>query len=213
MADLHIYLPGILLAYSVLLVGIVSPGPAVLAIIGTSMERGRMPGVQLATGVVCGSAFWGVMAAAGMAAIMTTYATLLTIIKIAGGIYLLWLAWKSLRTALAKPSHVGQAPEARQGEGRKMFLTGLFIHLTNPKAILAWIATIALGVTADTPIWVSYVIVSGGILISLIGNLSYALVFSTGPMARMYLRAKRPIAWVFAGFFGFAGLRLLMSRN
>ena len=34
-AELDLYLPGILLAYGVLILGICSPGPAVLAIIGT----------------------------------------------------------------------------------------------------------------------------------------------------------------------------------
>jgi threonine/homoserine/homoserine lactone efflux protein len=40
----------------------------------------------------------------------------------------------------------------------------------------------------------------------------YALVFSTEPMIRLYRRARRGIEGVLAAFFGFAGLRLLMSR-
>jgi threonine efflux protein len=40
----------------------------------------------------------------------------------------------------------------------------------------------------------------------------YALVFSTAPMIHLYRRARRGIEGVLAAFFGFAGLRLLMSR-
>ena len=41
MQDITIYLPGILLAYSAFLLAIASPGPNVLAVIGTSMSVGR----------------------------------------------------------------------------------------------------------------------------------------------------------------------------
>jgi len=208
--DAHI--AGILLAYSVLIVGIMSPGPAVIAIIGTAMERGRTQGVYLASGVVCGSAFWGISAALGMAAILTKFATALWVIKIIGGLFLLWLAFKSLRSALYPSTAPDPKRAAKQGTPRRMWMTGFLIHLTNPKAIIAWVATIALGVTETSPLWVSFAIVLGGIVISTIGNLGYALIFSTKPVAAAYLRAKRPIEGLFAAFFGFAGFKLLTSK-
>ena len=211
--ELDIHLPGILLAYSVLIVGIFSPGPAVLAIIGTALNRGRIPSVQLAAGVVCGSAFWGVAAAAGMAAILASFAYALTILKIVGGLFLLWLASKAFRSALKGQGTDQASLAAKSGTPVRMWTAGLLLHLTNPKAIMAWLATIALGVTASSPIWVSFVIVLGGIIISATGNLTYALLFSTRPAASLYLRAKRPIEFIFAGFFGLAGIKLLMSRG
>ncbi len=47
---------------------------------------------------------------------------------------------------------------------------------------------------------------------SLTVNFSYALLFSSKPIAMLYLRVKRPIQFAFAAFFGVAGLRLLTSR-
>ncbi len=213
LSDLSLHLPGILLAYSVLIIGICSPGPAVLAIIGTALSRGRAPAVQFSLGVVCGSAFWGVAAAAGMTAILTAYANVLIVMKIAGGLYLMWLAWKALRSALAGGE--GAAPEsfARQmASPTRLWAGGFMLHLLNPKAVMAWLATIALAVTVSTPVWVSFVIVLGGIVISLVGNLAYALVFSTERMANLYRRAKRPIELMFAGFFGLAGAKLLSTH-
>ena len=80
------------------------------------------------------------------------------------------------------------------------------------RADMAWLATIALAVTASTPVWVSFAIVLGGIVISLVGNLAYAVIFSTERMADLYRRAKRPIELMFAGFFGLAGAKLLSSQ-
>ena len=55
MQDLTHYLPGIFLAYTAFLLAIASPGPNILAVIGTSMGMGRQSGISLALGVASGS--------------------------------------------------------------------------------------------------------------------------------------------------------------
>src|SRR5260370_42702952 len=55
MDQISIYLPGILLAYATFFLAIASPGPNVLAIIGTSMSVGRRSGIALALGVAVGA--------------------------------------------------------------------------------------------------------------------------------------------------------------
>jgi threonine/homoserine/homoserine lactone efflux protein len=50
MAEISPYISGILLAYTAFLLGIASPGPNVLAVIGTSMGVGRGSGMTLALG-------------------------------------------------------------------------------------------------------------------------------------------------------------------
>ena len=44
MAELNLYLPRILLAYSACLLGLASPGPNVPAVLGTAMGEGRRAG-------------------------------------------------------------------------------------------------------------------------------------------------------------------------
>ena len=44
MEQVSTYLPGILLAYSAFLLGIISPGPNILAVMGTSLSAGRREG-------------------------------------------------------------------------------------------------------------------------------------------------------------------------
>jgi len=93
------YLPGLLLAYTICALGILSPGPNVLAVMGTSMGEGRQQGKALAWGISSGSFLWALMTWAGLVAVITAYAAVLVAIKIAGGIYLLWLAFKAFRSA------------------------------------------------------------------------------------------------------------------
>ena len=74
-----------------------SPGPAILAIAGTSMTSGRSAGLAVASGVTTGSWMWSAMAAFGLGAIMLSHVWLFETIRIAGAGYLLFLPFKSAR--------------------------------------------------------------------------------------------------------------------
>jgi threonine/homoserine/homoserine lactone efflux protein len=206
------YLPGILLAHTAFLIAIMSPGPNVLAVIGTSMALGRPSGIALANGVALGSFFWAVMTAVGLSALLNAYASALIAIKIAGGLYLLWLSYKAFRAAAS--AHDLQAQKLA-GATRSLvgyFLRGLTIQMTNPKAALAWIAIMSLGLQDNAPVWVVLTIVIGTAISSFILHYLYAVAFSTPPMLRLYSKARRWIQAALGAFFAFAGIRLLTSR-
>ncbi|MBP8937202.1 MAG: LysE family transporter [Agrobacterium sp.] len=212
MNDLPTYLPGILMAYAAFLLAIASPGPNVLAVIGTSMSIGRASGVALAVGVAAGSLCWAVLTVLGLSALLSAYATALIVIKIGGGLYLLWLAYKAFRSAAA--AHDIEARELAGGRRTPAgyCLRGFTIQMTNPKAALAWIAIVSLGLQHGAPTWVGVVIVSGTSLLSLIVHLLYALAFSTQTMVRIYSKSRRMIQATLGAFFAFAGIKLLTSR-
>ena len=90
---------GILAAYGAYLLATISPGPANLAIMATAMRSGRCGARIIIT--------WSVLAAAGLSALLATYGNVTTYIRLAGRAYLLWLAYKSFKSALraqVKPS-------------------------------------------------------------------------------------------------------------
>ncbi len=213
MQDISLYLPGILLAYSAFLLAIASPGPNILAVIGTSMGVNRASGMALAMGVATGSFTWALLTVFGLSAILATYASALLVIKIFGGLYLLWLAYKSFKSAASK--HDIEAKELAGGRRTPFgyFQRGYIIQMTNPKAALAWIAIISLGLQEGAPLWVGAVIVLGTFALSIIIHLLYAVAFSTPMMVRIYGKARRGIQAVLGTFFALAGLRLLTSRT
>lgn len=213
MTELSEYLPGILLAYSAFLLAISSPGPNVMAVIGTSMAVGRPAGSALALGVATGSFTWAMLTALGLSAVLATYASALFVIKVAGGAYLLWLAYKAFRAAAA--AHDIEAAELAGGRRTRWgyFRRGYIVQMTNPKAALAWIAIIALGLAPGAPLWVGAVIVLGTFALSVAVHLLYALAFSTPIMVAAYGRARRWIQAALGAFFATAGLRLLTDRG
>ena len=213
MQDFTVYLPGILLAYAAFLVSIASPGPNILAIMGTSMGVGRQSGLALALGVATGSFLWALLTAIGLTAIVSSYAILLTIIKIVGGLFLLWLAFKAFRSAASSYDIEVDASAAKALSPATYFWRGLAIQMTNPKAALAWLAIMSLGLTAGAPVWVAVVLVGGTTLFSLVIHIVYALAFSTAQMVRIYSRSRRWVQGTLGVLFTFAGLKLLSSRT
>ncbi len=212
MNDFSTYLPGIALAYSAFCLAIASPGPNVLAVIGTSMGAGRSSGVTLALGIAAGSCSWAILTIAGLSAVLTTYAPALTAIKIFGGTYLLFLAYKALKSALST-----QALEAKELEGRPRkaldhAIAGYVVCMTNPKAVLAWVAIISLGLKPNAPIWVGAAIVVGTSILSAAIHILYALAFSTRSVAQIYFKSRRIIQTVLGIFFAVAGIRLLIGQ-
>lgn len=213
MDTIYLYLPGILLAYSAFLLSIASPGPNVLAVIGTSMGVGRRAGIALALGVASGSFCWAMLTATGLSALLSAYASALLVIKIVGGLYLLWLAYKAFRAAASKHDIEARPLAGGIRRPRDYFMRGLIIQMTNPKAALAWIAIISLGLAPGAPLWVSVAVVAGTTALSFVIHILYAVAFSTPLMVSLYGRARRAIQATLGVFFAFAGIRLLTSRS
>lgn len=204
MSDLLYPLPLIMLGWAI---AGGSPGPATLTISSTSMAYGRATGLRLAAGVVLGSAIWGLAAALGFSAIMVANAWLFETIRYAGAGYLLYLAGKSLHSAWlgrrAKP------PSPSRGSA---FGKGLALHLTNPKAVLGWGAIYAVVLSPDAaPVSVT-ILFCALILTSMVVFLGYAVLFSSAPIARGYMRLKRGFDLTFGVLFGAATLKLLTAK-
>lgn len=201
----------LLIVYAAYVIATASPGPSNMAIMGVAMRQGRGPALMLALGVMTGSLFWAVLAASGMSALLASYAHALFVLKIAGGLYLLYLAFRAARSAL-RGQAAGTGADDPGSSRMALYRRGVLLHLTNPKAVLAWIAIMSLGLRPDAPASTLQAIILGCAGLGLVVFGGYALVFSTAPMVRAYQKARRGIEAGLALFFGFAGLRLLLSR-
>lgn len=184
-----------------------SPGPATLGIAGTAMREGRGQALAFATGILAGGAFWGITAALGMGALMLTHVWIFALVKYLGAAYLIYLAIKSLRSALS--DKIADGGTVVGGTRLAAFRKGALIHLTNPKAILSWgaVFSIILPPTATiTQIFgMFFFLYSGGILVFI----GYAFLFSTPAAVRVYQASRRWFELGFAALFGAAGVKIL----
>jgi len=125
---------------------LVLPGPGVTALIARVLARGTDGSPAFIAGFVTGALVWFSVAATGLAAVASVFATLFVAIRYAGAAYLLYLAWK-FWTAPPRPLQtIDVSPD---GRGR-LFLAGLAINLGNPKAIVFFLALLPTVVNLDS---------------------------------------------------------------
>ncbi len=211
MSEIQQFLPGVLLSLSAVMLALMSPGPNIMAVIGTSMGVGRKQGIALALGVGFGTCLWVSLAVLGFTAVISKYAIVMFTLKVLGGFYLLWLGYKALRSA-ASAKDVNTTVVSLQSDAA-YFRRGLTVQMTNPKAALATLAIVSIGVHAGAPMWVGGSIVLGATLLSVGGHIMYALAFSTKPMVALYTRARRYVEAALGAFFCAMGIKLLTDRS
>ena len=203
----HVHLSLIMLAA---LITVASPGPAVLAIAGTSMRAGRRMGLVFAAGVTTGSFTLSIAAAAGLSAVMLANAWLIEAVRYCGAAYLLYLAYRSARAAMkagyAEPQGLAFA------SAHRAYARGLALHLTNPKAILFFGSLYAFGVPAGATVSdLALVVACVGIQSALVLH-GYAVLFSNPAVVRGYLKLRRWFEGAFALAFGYAGVKILTAK-
>ena len=199
----------LVLAYSVYAIGVASPGPSNLAIMGAAMSAGRRAAMLMALGVVSGSVFWGFLAAFGLSAVLVTYAGTLILMKLLGGLYLSWLAFNSARAA-SQPHTQPAARGMLQQSGFGIYTRGALMHITNPKAIFVWLSIVSLAVPVGAHARDALLVVCGCLPLGLAIFCGYALAFSTSAVRCGYLAVRRGFEAGLALVFGYAGIRLLV---
>ena len=184
----------------------VAPGPATLACATVSAANGRQAGLQFGLGLGVALTFWGVLAATGLGAVLVASANAMIVLKLLGGAYLLWLAFKSGRSAMA-----ADAPALTQIDQGRWFARGILLNASNPKAIFAWVATLSIGIGPNSS---PATLVLATALCAAIGfavYLPWILGFSHPRVMSGYRRAQRWVDGVVASIFAIAGLGLIRS--
>ncbi|MEP6830162.1 MAG: LysE family translocator [Rhizomicrobium sp.] len=115
-------------------VAIAVPGPGIISIVARALGSGFRATVPACLGVVAGDLILMTLSALGLALIAQTMGQLFQIIKIAGGLYLLFLGYKYWTAKVSEQLEI--VPESAS----RGFLTQMGITLSNPKAIAFFVA-------------------------------------------------------------------------
>ncbi len=192
------------------LVSIASPGPATLALASTSMNHGRVHGSVYALGLTTGGLFWSLSAAFGLSSIIYANAWLFELMRYVGASYLIFLAYKSSRSAFS-PSNT-EIKSFKKDSLKSTYLKSLALQLSNPKAILFFTSFYSIMLPKNTtPIELLSVIVT----VMVTGNIlfqTYAYIFSIEKVRDTYINLRRYFEAFFAVFYGFAGFKVLASE-
>lgn len=203
----------LILIYTTYFVAVASPGPSNMAIMGTAMKQGRGAAMALASGVISGSMLWALLAACGVLTVLSTFAQLLIVLKIGGGVYLFWLACKAGKSALRRTEPTPFMASGDKAVLGKLFRQGILMHVGNPKAILTWVAIMSVALKPEAASSTLPMIIAGCAALCVLVFCGYALLFSTAVMAAFYRRIRRGLDALLACCFTVAGLKLVFSRG
>ncbi|WP_332776680.1 LysE family translocator [Polaromonas sp.] len=116
---------------------LIIPGPTILTVISYSMAHGRRANVPLVAAVALGDSTALVVSLLGLGALLATSAFWFTVVKWAGGLYLLYLGIRLLRAGISSAELVAPAVP---GSRWRLFANTYLVTALNPKGIVFFVA-------------------------------------------------------------------------
>lgn len=189
----------------------ISPGPDNIFVITQGLTRGRKAAIITALGMCSGITVHTTAAALGISAIFYSSAAAFNLVKYAGAVYLLYLAWKALRNSSSL-----QLSAERNLPATALFRRGFIMNVLNPKVALFFLAFLPQFVapaSGKIPLQM--------LLLGLIFMLQAVIIFSTigwfsGTIGRLIAakpRSARYFDWLTAGVFALLGVRLALTER
>jgi threonine/homoserine/homoserine lactone efflux protein len=195
-----------------LLLGAMIPGPSFVLVARNAISLSRRDGLATALGMGVGGIFFGGIALAGLYTLLLAVEWLYIALKIAGGLYLLYIASKIWRGA-SQPLSVDEGASADARNARKSFWVGLTTQLSNPKTAIWYGSIFAALLPQQPPLWCYIALPPLVFCIEAGWYTIVALGFSSRRPRELYLRARRWVDRVAACAIAALGLRLIFTAG
>jgi threonine/homoserine/homoserine lactone efflux protein len=186
------------------------PGPGTLAILNATARHGVRSGMGAVFGTLTGDLLFMLGAVLGLAAVLAARPVILSSLQWVGIVYLCWLGLKLLRAPVADE----KANAARTQNHWTCFRQAFAVCLTNPKAVMFFMAFFPLFLTTDSRPATLGVMMAHVSLISLVYQTGLVLVGNA--VAVRLSRFQHAVVWarrlVGLGLLGF-GIKLAINRK
>jgi threonine/homoserine/homoserine lactone efflux protein len=205
-----------LLFTSIAFMATITPGPAILLVSTHSVTFGTRFSVVTMLGNVSGLFVMSLLSVLGLSAIILHSATIFFIVKMAGAGYLVFLGIKLWRNGFGLDELRSANGEETQPKPNifKLYINGLFVALSNPKAIAFTTALFPQFIQADQPMVGQF-----SILIATFMFLSFACLFAYAIMAAetknrsAHVEFPGVMSKVFSGIFVGSGVFLATATQ
>ena len=190
---------------------LIIPGPTILTVISYSMAHGRRANVPLIAAVALGDSTALVLSLLGLGALLATSAAWFTAVKLAGGLYLIYLGLKLLRAGIS-PAEL--AAPAAPGSRWKLFANTYLVTALNPKGIIFFVAFlpqfIQPGADVTRQLWV---LASTFVVMATLNATLYAVFAGSARKLLASPRAQRNFNLAGGSLLTAAGVWALMAKR
>lgn len=196
---------------------LVIPGPTILTVISYSMAHGRRANVPLVAAVALGDSTALAVSLLGLGSLLAASAFWFTVVKWAGGLYLLYLAAKMLRAGLRAPGNASAsdvaAPKAPASRWR-LFANTYLVTALNPKGIVFFVAFLPQFIRPGAPIAQQlWILAATFVTLAAINATAYAVFAGAAGRLLASPRAQRRFHLAGGSLLGAAGIWALMARR
>ncbi|PLP58927.1 lysine transporter LysE [Mesorhizobium loti] len=177
------------IAFALICLGMVlTPGPNMVYLISRSLSQGPKAGLISLGGVAVGFLFYVFSAAFGITALLLAVPYAYDVLRLAGALYLLYLAWQALKPGGRSPFQVSELPRDRP---RKLFMMGLMTNLLNPKVAVLYLSLLPQFIDPEKGQVLSQLLVLGVTQITISLSVNAIIAVTAGSIA-VFL-AGRPL--------------------
>jgi threonine/homoserine/homoserine lactone efflux protein len=192
---------------------LIIPGPTILTVISYSMAHGRRANVPLVLAVALGDSTALALSLLGLGALLATSALWFTLVKWAGGLYLLYLGIKLLRAGVVTAA-LKASPATVPASRWRLFANTYLVTALNPKGIVFFVAFLPQFIDAGVPVAPQLWLLAGTFVVLAVLNASLYAMFAAS--ARRLLgsaRAQRRFNLVGGSLLSSAGVWALLARR
>jgi len=217
-------MPGVhdlaLFALAVLIVN-ATPGVDMAFTLLATLKGGVRAGLAAAAGIASGCIVHTLAAAFGLAALLAASSTAFTLVKWAGALYLLWLAFGMLRAGLRNAPASASAADPAGPAGAPprnvaaLFRQGFTTNVLNPKVALFFLALLPQFIDADAPSkTLAFLFLGAWFIVQGCAFLA-AFVLLVAPLRHVPARpgVARALNLAGAGLFGLLAARLALTEH
>jgi threonine/homoserine/homoserine lactone efflux protein len=190
-----------------------SPGPSFVLVARTAIAKSRSDGLAAALGMGIGGVIFAFLVVLGLHAALSTVPELYLLLKVAGGIYLLYLGLRIWRGA-KEPLAIAEPAAPMKSSLGNSFLVALGTQLSNPKTAVFYGSIFAALLPQALPLLVAVVVLPALVFVVEAGWYAIvALALSSASPRAAYLRAKTMVDRTAASVLGVLGLKLVASAR
>jgi threonine/homoserine/homoserine lactone efflux protein len=190
---------------------LIVPGPTILTVISYSLSHGRRANVPLVAAVALGDSTALLLSLLGLGALLATSSFWFTVVKLVGGLYLLYLGAKLLHAGVSAARTL--APDALQSRWR-LFANTYAVTALNPKGIVFFVAFLPQFISAGAPmapqLWVLAATFVG---LATINATLYAVFAASASKLLASARAQRGFNLTGGTLLSAAGVWALLAKR
>jgi len=195
---------------AVLVIGVISPGPSFILVARTAVAVSRQAALSSALGMGTGAAVLALAALLGLNMLLQQIPGAYLALKVGGGLYLVWLAWKTWRGARL-PIRLAEPDAGAPAGSLRHFAMAAGTMLSNPKAAVQYGVIFAAMLPRDPSATLMAVLPPSVFVLEFGWYALVALALSAPRPRAAYLQAKTGIDRIAGALLAALGIKLLLA--